>query len=49
MPIIVSSWKSRFKISDFSNVFGTKKDVAPKQRHDRFPSVGDHIQLTPTF
>ena len=24
-------------------------DVAPKQRYDRFPSVGDHIHATPTF
>ena len=31
------------------NVSGTKKDVAPKPRLDRFPSVGDHIQVTPTF
>ena len=25
------------------------RDVAPKQRPDRFPSIGDHIQVTPTF
>ena len=31
------------------NVSGTKRDVAPKQRPDRFPSIGDHIQVTPTF
>ena len=31
------------------NVSGTKRDVAPKQRSDRFPSVGDHIHVTPTF
>ena len=31
------------------NGSGTKRDVAPKQRPDRFPSVGDHIQVTPTF
>ena len=31
------------------NVSGTKKDVALKQRPDRFPSIGDHIQVTPTF
>ena len=31
------------------NVFGTKRDVAPKQKPDRFPSTGDHIQVTPTF
>ena len=26
-----------------------KRDVAPKQRSDRFPSVGDHIHAIPTF
>ena len=31
------------------NVFGTKRDLAPKQRPDRFPSIGDHIHVTPTF
>ena len=31
------------------NVLGTKRDVAPEQRPDRFPSVGDYIQTTPTF
>ena len=31
------------------NVSGTNKDVAPKQRYDRFPSVGDHIYTTPNF
>ena len=31
------------------NVSGTKRDVAPKQRPDRFASIGDHIQITPTF
>ena len=31
------------------NVTGTKRDVAPKQKPDRFPSIGDHIQVTPTF
>ena len=31
------------------NVFGTRRDVAPKQKSDRFPSTGDHIQVTPTF
>ena len=30
------------------NVSGTKRDVASKQRPDRFPSVGDHIYITPT-
>ena len=24
-------------------------NVAPKQRHDRFPSAGDHIHATPSF
>ena len=27
----------------------TKKDVAPKQRPNRFPSVSDHIHVTPNF
>ena len=27
----------------------TKRDVAPNQRPDRFPSVGDHIHVTPNF
>ena len=31
------------------NVSGTKRGVAPKQKPDRFPSIGDHIQFTPTF
>ena len=31
------------------NISGTNKDVAPKQIYDRFPSVGDHIHVTPTF
>ena len=31
------------------NVSGTKRNVAPKQRSDRFPSVEDHIHSTPTF
>ena len=26
-----------------------KRDIAPKQRPDRFPSVKDHIHATPTF
>ena len=47
-PIIKGSWKSRFKTMNL-NVSGTKKDVASKQRPDRFPSVGDHIYDTPTF
>ena len=31
------------------NISGTKRDLAPKQRYDRFPSVGDHIEATTTF
>ena len=31
------------------NICGTKRDVAPKQRYDKFPSVGDHIHAIPTF
>ena len=47
-PIIVDSWKSRFKTLNL-DVSGTKRDVAPKQRSDRFPSVGDCIHVTPPF
>ena len=28
---------------------GAKRDVAPKQRYDRFLTVGDQIHATPTF
>ena len=28
---------------------GTKRDVAPKQRYDKFPFIGDQIYATPTF
>ena len=31
------------------NVPGTNRNVVPKQRYDRFPSVGDHINATNTF
>ena len=31
------------------NVSGTKRDLVPKLRYDRFPSVGDHIEATTTF
>ena len=31
------------------NVSGTNRDVTPKQRPGRFLSIGDHIQVTPTF
>ena len=42
MPIIVGSWKSRFKTLNL-NASGTKCDVAPKL------SVGNHIHATATF
>ena len=48
MPIIVGSWKSRFKTLNL-NVSETKRDVAPKQRFHRFPTVRDQIDATPTF
>ena len=48
-PIIVGSWKSRFKIFDFKYVSGTNRDVVRKQRYDRLPSVRDHIHATTTF
>ena len=31
------------------NISDTKRDVAPKHRSDRFPSIVDHIQVTPTL
>ena len=32
-----------------SNIFaGTNRNVFPKQRYDRFSSVGDHIHATTT-
>ena len=31
------------------NVSGTKRDVVTYQRPDKFPSIGDHIHVTPTF
>ena len=31
------------------NFSGTKRDVVLKQRPDRFPSIGDHIEVTTTF
>ena len=39
------------QVSKFSNlnVSGTKRAVAPKQRYNTFPSIGDHIHATPTF
>ena len=36
------------KISNF-NVSGTKRNVTPKQRPDKFPAIGDHIHATLTF
>ena len=46
--IIVGSRKSRFKISEFK-FSGTNRDVVPKQRYNRLPSVGEQIHATPTF
>ena len=31
------------------NASDTKMNVAPKQRPGRFPSIGDHIKVTPNF
>ena len=31
------------------NISGTRRDVATEQKPDRFPSIGNHIQVTPTF
>ena len=31
------------------NVSGTKRNVAHEAKPDRFPSIGDHIQVTPTL
>ena len=31
------------------NLSKTKKDVAPKQRYDKFPSVGEHFHATSTI
>ena len=31
------------------NVYETKSDVAPKQRHNTLSSFGDHIHATPSF
>ena len=36
-------------VSYFSQDCGTNRDVVPKQRYDRFPSVGDHIHAAATF
>ena len=46
MPIIAGSHVSKFLNL---NVSGTNRDVVPKQRYDRFPSVGDHIYAATTF
>ena len=45
--IILGSWKSDDKTLDLN--VSSARDVAPKQRPDRFPSFGDHIQVTATF
>ena len=47
MPIIVGSWNH---LSNFFylNVSGVNRDEVPKQRYDRFPSVGDHIHAATT-
>ena len=31
------------------NVFGTNRDLVPKPRYDRFPSVGDHVHAIAIF
>ena len=31
------------------NVSGTKRDASPKKISDRFPSIGDQVQVNPTF
>ena len=31
------------------NVSRTKRYVVPKQKPDRFPSIRDHIHVTPTY
>ena len=41
-PIVLCSWKSHDQTLNL-NVPGTRRDVAPKQRPDNFPSVEDHI------
>ena len=40
------SWKSCFKIFEFKCLKTKKRDVSPKQRYNRFPSVGGHIYAT---
>ena len=48
--ITLGRWKSdqMTKTLDL-NVSGTQRNIAPNQIPDRFPSVGDHIQVTFTF
>ena len=41
-PIILGSWNDL-------NVTGINRDVVPKQRYERFPSVGDHIHAATTL
>ena len=46
--IVLVSWKScdqNFEL-EFS---GTKRYVVPKQKPDRFPTIRDHIHVTPTL
>ena len=47
-PIIVGSWKPRFKILEFK-CLSNQGDVPPKQRYDKFPSARDQIHATPSF
>ena len=41
-------FKNVIKTLNF-NVSGSKRNVAPKQRPDRFSSVGEQNYITPTF
>ena len=43
---VAGSYFSKYLNLDAS---GTNRHAAPKQRYDRFPSVGDQIHVTPTF
>ena len=47
-PTIAGRWKSCFKTLNL-HVSEPKRDIAPKQRCDRFPSAGNHIHATVTF
>ena len=46
-PLLQVAWSHVSKSLDW-NVSGTNRDVVSKQRHDRFPSVGDHIHAAST-